>query len=290
MDIRRLIFELNKGTIGDILQTYKTLINEDYILAEWFTGSKNWGDSLSPVIIGHYSKKKPLLHRYFPNIYKTPVYMAIGSILQNCKDKNIQVWGTGFISNSDKMPVKPRMVCAVRGPRTRDLLIKQGISCPKIFGDPALLFPEIYKPTVVKKYKLGIIPHYVDASSPILDKYRNDEEIKIIDVTGDIYEFVQDVCKCKSIASSSLHGCIVADAYRIPSLWIKISNNIVGKDFKFYDYYESIGQSSLSPHQLVLGNDIEDVVNMCIRKEINLDLKRLKESCPFIPGVYVPDD
>ena len=210
--------------------------------------------------------------------------MAVGSVLQTCRDKNTMVWGTGFISDSSKIVIRPKRICAVRGPRTRALLLKQNISCPKIFGDPALLFPTIYRPEIAREYKLGIIPHYKDASSHILDKFRNNEEIKIIDVNSDIYNFAKDVCKCKSIASSSLHGLIAADAYQIPSLWIKISNNIIGGDFKFYDYYDSIGESMVLPYTLTSVKEYERIIDKCIKKEINLDLVALRESCPFLNG------
>ena len=46
---------------------------------------------------------------------------------------------------------------------------------------------------------------------------------------------------CETIASSSLHGLIAADSFHIPNLWIKLSNRIIGNDFKYHDYYSSYG-------------------------------------------------
>ena len=51
----------------------------------------------------------------------------------------------------------PQKVLAVRGPLSRNYLLENGVDCPDVYGDPALLFPKYYKPHIYKKYKLGII-------------------------------------------------------------------------------------------------------------------------------------
>lgn len=87
------------------------------------------------------------------------------------------------------------------------------------------------------------------------------------------------------VVSSSLHGLIVADAYGIPSKWIKVSDKIYGDDFKYGDYYQSIGVKEEKP--LIVNEQIStvDLMNTCWKKEMNIDLEGLLESCPF----YRPD-
>lgn len=279
----RLALSGKKG-IRDVLHTYRTIISEEWILAKWYDREQNWGDSINPTVIEHLSGKKPIHSDTIPNPYNRPVYMAIGSIIESCNDKNTIIWGSGLISEKGKPLVKPRKICAVRGPRTREMLMNGGVDCPKVYGDPALLFPKIYRPEVEKKYKLGLIPHYVDSASPLIKRHRDNPEIKIIDVRGDIFDFVNDVCSCKSIASSSLHGLIAADAYGIPSLWMKLSDDVIGGNFKFNDYYESIGVMNALPVSTSSLGDVDEIVSLCTKKPMNLDISELIDACPLLPG------
>ena len=90
--------------------------------------------------------------------------MIIGSILDRGTKSSI-IWGAGLISE-DSEPIEiPKKIYAVRGPKTREKLLKSGIDCPEIYGDPALLLPKIYNPKIEKKYELGVIPHYIDKNN-----------------------------------------------------------------------------------------------------------------------------
>jgi len=262
------------------------------MLAKWFN-SKNWGDKLNPIIIKCLSGIEPTRVNLFIPSYlnwrnllngfiKTEpkeIYLVIGSILKYA-DKDTIVWGAGFISENDRLREKPKKICAVRGPLTRKIVINQGLSCPKIYGDPALLYPLFYKPRIKKRYSLGIIPHYVDMDDALIATLK-ENKVLIIDIKGGINKVIDQICSCEKIASSSLHGLIAADAYKIPSLWIKFSDKILGEGFKFRDYFASVKRKDLNPMVITKETAIQTIYEKFYDYEIDIDLDRLLNTCPF---------
>lgn len=257
---------LLQSALRSVYNTVKLLLDENAILIIGFD-SKNWGDALNPVLIQKISGKTPLIAtKYTYHIKSGPVYSAIGSVLErantnNCGHGNLVVWGTGFISSQGRLKVQPKKICAVRGPLTRELLLKQGYECPEIYGDPALLCPKFYRPESRKRYKLGIIPHYVDKNHAAINNFQNNPDVIIIDILGGIRNVVDQICSCQKIASSSLHGIIAADAYGIPSTWIKFSDNVVGNGFKFFDYFKSVGRIDDGPLVIHKNSSIDDILD-----------------------------
>jgi len=243
---------------------------------------KNWGDDLNTPLIKYITGEIPtyVKHKFIPPS-GVDIYLVVGSILRFAT-KYTAVWGPGFISLKDRMKCCPKEIHAVRGPLSRKKLLTQGIACPKIYGDPALLYPRFYKPkNIKKKYKLGIIPHYIDKKVPTVDLFRNKSDIFVIDIQGPINQVVDDICSCERIASSCLHGIICADAYGIPSTWIKFSNRVIGKGFKFKDYFASVGRKDTEP--LVIKKDItiQKILDQFYEYKLNIDLDKLYEVCPF---------
>ncbi|MDE4907356.1 polysaccharide pyruvyl transferase family protein [Methanogenium marinum] len=273
---------IKKNVSSYLLDAKNEIFNADAILAYWSDGDlNNWGDALNPILIHNISGKWPTLARPHINIKNKPVFRVVGSILDGCSDRNAVIWGSGFISASGKFMTEPRSICAVRGPLTRDLIIKQGIECPEVYGDPALLYPIFYCPNINKKYELGIVPHYIDKNSPLLKQFEGRSDVKIINIQGGINDFVDDICGCKRIASSSLHGIIASDAYGIPSTWVKLSENVVGNGFKFLDYFLSVGRLEREPLTISKKTTISDIYDSFNPYTINIDLNHLLEVCPF---------
>lgn len=212
---------------------------------------------------------------------RDPHLIISGSILSYANSSSI-IWGAGFMNASDLVFERPRRIYAVRGKLTWEILEKQGVWVPYIFGDPALLLPRYYQSKVTKKHDLGIIPHYVDEGSSLLKKFKDWEpHVKMISVCSGIESFIDQINECERIVSSSLHGLIVADAYGVPNGWIRISDNVVGNGFKFRDYFTNRTTSEPDPLHVTKNTSDLDLMSKCKKYKLNVDLDKLEASCPI---------
>ena len=246
----------------------------------WFFDHYNFGDVFNRDLIEKLSGQEVHCVEITKDYTKQPIYACCGSLL-SFLDTPCVVWGAGLIGEDFHIKSKPSRVIAVRGPRTRDELLRRGIWCPELFGDPGLLMPLIYDIKPEPRYELGIVPHYVDKISEFLPP-PNSDDILIIDVKKDPLRVASNIVKCKRIISSSLHGVIAADAFGIPSLWVEMSDLVKGKGFKFYDYYESIGFSAPKPHKINRPTNWIRLSEECTYHPIKLDTQALLNSCPFL--------
>lgn len=256
-----------------------------------FEGAKllhnNWGDDINKFFFESISHLKVMdvttsrIYRLLP----IKAYSCIGSILGNFTSKRYEVWGSGIIKEDMPLPSIPRIVHSVRGPLTRKELLKKGVDCPEIYGDPALLVSRYYRKFVDKQYKWGIIPHYSDENNPIFKEFcRKHPEILIIKMKDYLRwtDIPDQIMKCERIISSSLHGLIIADSYGVCNSWVCFSNNIVGSNFKYLDYFQSVGREISAPYRI---NNLQDLDNIILfdktSRAYNIDYRKIFESCPF---------
>jgi pyruvyltransferase len=242
---------------------------------------ENWGDKIGPILANLISNQEVIQvnRRYKPKADEI-LYVTVGSILSWAHSKTI-VWGAGFSAENRMVISCPQQICAVRGPRTREILLSNKIECPDVYGDPAMLYRQYYDPDIKVKYDVGIIPHYIDQNSPWISRQQS-KDINTIDIRGGIKHVVDEIKKCKVILSSSLHGLIAADTYGVKSIWIKLSDKVIGKGFKFVDYFMSVNRRNIDPYVIQQDTKISEILNSYDDYEININTERLLEVCPFI--------
>ncbi|MDR6733882.1 polysaccharide pyruvyl transferase family protein [Sphingobacterium sp. 2149] len=160
--------------------------------------------------------------------------IAVGSVIRWGNRKS-SVWGAGFMNADD--PFGVGRVYAVRGKYTSQKLEAMGYPRCDTFGDPAVLLPLWIRGKEKKTKQLGVIPHWKEVDA-FREKFGTD--INLIDFrTVDVERIIDEITDCAYILSSSLHGLIVAHAYGIPALWIKMGY-IDTDGFKFDDYFSSV--------------------------------------------------
>lgn len=227
------------------------------------SSKRNFGDYLSPLIVEMVSRKEVI---YAP--IKSADMISLGTILgKETKSKKflflprpLHVWGSGI--------GKPSEICsshhyyhAVRGKKTHDQIVGSE-SIQPAYGDPGLLSNEWWtgKGAVRKKYRLGVVPHYVDQDAKEVEFLKKIPGIKIIDVFSEVKDVLREIQECEFIISSSMHGLIVADSFGVPNNRVKFSDGIID-NYKFVDYYSAFNLEEPAPFHINESFDLDKSIN-----------------------------
>ncbi len=215
----------------------------------------NIGDELNLHIIGHLSKKNICR----TNIENTDI-LAIGSIINWAlpRDRIYPVWGSGTLSPI-RLTNELFKVTLLRGPLTHEAFISHKNKIP--YGDPALLCNHIFPANKRQKYKWGLITHHSQYQKDWVQQIlKNTPEILFIDLKNpNINDFIQQLTSCEKIASSSLHGLIIADSYHIPNIWLWDHNLHEGGKWKFFDYFAGIRRTEINSFNPNNFNNLNDI-------------------------------
>lgn len=246
MDICKAIYSVSKEYLFRnkiILKDFSRSTNRNCVNLHWWKmayNQVNIGDYLSEVIV-EYMKRRNNIQNDNSFDGRTRHLYAVGSIV-NSGYQDATIWGSGCLESKlffwrwiRKLDVR-----CVRGPLTRETLIKNGYKCPEVYGDPAVLMPLIYSPKSTEKIcDYLVIKHH--SNSNVIE-FSNCKFVST--VTNDFKGFIDVITNAKMIISSSLHGIILAESYGIPAIWLKDSSV---DEFKYYDWYYSTGRFNITP-------------------------------------------
>lgn len=203
----------------------------------------NLGDYLGFVIVEWMLEKKGLT---LDSWVKRRRHMnAVGSNVFSSY-QNTTIWGSGvhddlrpFLMFLHRPPFRRLDIRAVRGPLSREAIVRLKHKCPEVYGDPAILMPFIYQPDMkIKGTKdLLVIPQYLTEK-----QFRKDfPKLRITSMnTNDYKTVIDDIFSSTKVITSSLHAVILADSYGVPSVLYRGLQKEV--DFKYLDYYASTGR------------------------------------------------
>ena len=242
------------------------------------------GDLIGPYLFAKMNGGREPMQKT-PATSDETVLLTCGSILQpQLVRPNVVVWGSGIIERGVVFHQKPAAVHAVRGPLTRHALLRSGISCPEIYGDPGLLLPKFYTPKTQRRWRIGVVPHYVDFDY-MAQLFASVSDVRVIDMDRPVEAVCDDIANCCATISSSLHGIVVSHAYGIPSAWMTTKNKLWGDSVKYHDYYASVGVRDAHPidHKMlpiaIFG--LEQLVAKFPQPSKMPDLDLLLSVCPF---------
>ena len=268
------------------LSAREAMLGEEYRPKMWWMRGPypgNFGDVLTPYVLWHAFGVAP---RWTPAARADGI--AIGSIAKVAKP-GMKVWGTGMPRPGDALCAEA-IWTAVRGPMSRQAVLDAGGDCPAIYGDPAVLLPELYNEPVEQTTDVGIIPHVLQEASVRANVERVAEpgSIKVISLLAgtfaEIEAVIREIRSCREIVSTSLHGVIVAHAYGIPCQSARIvkQGEIAADSFKMRDYKASV---ELVDTALSIPNDFDTMewlaARNCILPPASIDTTALRGAFPF---------
>lgn len=261
-------------------------INKNIKKLSYFNTSSNFGDQLNLYILQRLFGLN-IKHSHFKNAN----LIAIGSVLEqatSCKQifkfKQVKIWGTGFIDEKffkKEYFKKNTNILALRGKYTKNRveeIFNKKINCP--LGDPGLLASELLETIPEKKYKVGIVLHYVDRNSSFIKNIRL-KDYKLIDITKNPIHILNEIAQCEVILSSAMHGLIAADSLNIPNQWIKLNNLLYGGDYKFKDYYSVFEHKPKAinlENEIITSNTIEKIKKNYQNLNFKIKIDKIKEA------------
>lgn len=202
----------------------------------------NFGDELTALIIPSITEQEthwsPLDRRCL---------VGAGSVLSwlemETSNQPRVIWGSGLMHENSSVKLTSDFVVSVRGCLSRDRLRGPKANDLITLGDPGLLADTAFpQEQMSNPQEILLIPHLVDRQSKgvtqIISAIPN---ITVLDVASDPVEICTRIARAKLVISSALHPLIVADSYGIPNIWLNLSNNVHGGNFKFHDYYSVFG-------------------------------------------------
>ncbi len=254
--------------------------NEGRVPVRWWIKADNFGDLLSPWLIAKMTGREVVFADR-----KRPHYVALGSILNRANAQSL-VWGSGSFGTEGLPPHNGRATySAVRGPLSRARLLAMGVSCPPVYGDPALLAPAYFAPEVKKTHEYGIVARW---SERRWHEAEIGPDIKVIDLgTTDVEGTIEAMLSCRRIVTGSLHGLVLADAYGIPSAWV-MSRTARGGEYKYFDYFTTVNKfrnpRNFNTSIPVTAARLRDSFEFDDRP-IEFNYRHLLDACPFLQRV-----
>lgn len=215
----------------------------------------NFGDLLGPIVVSKLREKFELTDEATGGGSTT--LFSVGSVLHEAGNGDV-VWGSGVNGKKrrEQHDFSYLDVRAVRGPLTAKYLRDMGIDVPDVFGDPALLLPDLVPEmrawTADKRRAIAVVPNFNER-----DTYRKVNGF--VDPLGEPFEVIREIAASEMVVGSSLHALVLAEALGIPTVGFASG---VELPFKYQDYFAGTGRGV---GDFAMARDLEESLRL-VRK------------------------
>lgn len=171
------------------------------------------------------------------------ILVGVGTILNKNNFRNggrylVCGSGAGFGSPPDVTDGERWRIAFVRGPHTASLM---NISQELAISDPAVVIPRIKRfSTPGRLRKIVFIPHCHSDASPIYEwkGICARAGVEHISPRRDSHWVIRAITSAERVITESMHGAIIADAFRIPWKPVSLVDNF--NSFKWKDWTNSL--------------------------------------------------
>lgn len=178
----------------------------------------------------------------FRDVHSDVLLVGVGTVLNKelLPDSGRKlVLGSGFgygtlpdMSNRDLWDIR-----SVRGPLTAQ---KVGVDESLGIIDPAVMVAEMPEFQHLSKiHKKSYVPHWESALAGVWSEVCATVGINYIDPRGEAKDVISAIARSELIIAESMHGAILADAFRVPWVAVSTSRNI--NSFKWNDWAGTLG-------------------------------------------------
>lgn len=140
----------------------------------------------------------------------------------------------------------------VRGPLTAE---RAGLPAEMGIVDPGVMVSEMPEfQGLTKKYKKSFVPHWESATAGVWSKICSIVGLNYIDPRGEAKAVIRSIAESEVIIAESMHGAILADAFRVP--WMAVTTSQSINSFKWNDWARTVGVS-YEPHKVPVSTRAE---------------------------------
>lgn len=144
--------------------------------------------------------------------------------------------GSGYGVVPNKLPGNAE-VGFVRGPRTAQLI---NLNPDMAITDPAAMMPTLGGfQDVVSNDEVVFIPHIGTAKLPLnWDGIADRAGVRYVSPAKNAHEVIGEISGARLVLAESMHGAIIADAFRVP--WVPLSISPAFNEHKWLDWSDSL--------------------------------------------------